>query len=104
MQGSSALLRAVAVKLSATFGDAPLQEELERLFKKEKVWYVRLEVIKAVGQLQMKKMKSSLKEMIGHPKTLLEEKALAILSLVNMYDEISAEDLRRSESKATAQA
>lgn len=94
MQGSSALLRAVAVKLSATFGDAPLQEELERLFKKEKVWYVRLEVIKAVGQLQMKKMKSSLKEMIGHPKTLLEEKALAILSLVNMYDEISAEDLR----------
>lgn len=95
MRGSNAWLRAMGVRLSAEFGDAPLQDELLRLLKEEKVWYVRLEVIKAIGQLHVKAAQSLLKELIAHPRTLVEERALAILALVNMYDSVGEEDFQQ---------
>lgn len=94
MRGTNALLRSLAIQLSGTYGDAPLQDELARLLKTEKVWYVRLEVIKAIGLLRMQDMRSDLKEIIGNPKTLAEEKVAAILSLLTMYDSIENEELK----------
>lgn len=93
MRAPNALLRSVAVKLATFFGDAPLKDEIARLLKEEKVWYVRLEVIQAVGKLHMYAFKSELKEIIGNPRTLAEEKAAAIVSLVSMYDTIEREEL-----------
>lgn len=94
MRGSNALLRSVAVKLASSYGDAPLKNELMRLLKEEKVWYVRLDVIQAVGMLRLFEAKSDLKEIIGHPRTLTEEKAAAIGALVNMYDTVDHEELQ----------
>ncbi len=94
LRGSNALLRSVAVHVAATFGDAPLQDELERLLKEERVWYVRLEVIKAVGFLRMTGLCNRLKEIVGNPKTLIEEKAAAITSLVHMYDALDDAELQ----------
>jgi HEAT repeat protein len=95
LRSSNALLRSIAVKLATTYRDAPLKVEIARLLKEEKVWYVRLEVIQAVGMLRMHELKGELKEIIGNPRTLVEEKASAIVALVSMYDTIEREELLR---------
>lgn len=93
LSGSNSMLRAVAVTLAAGFGDLPLQEEIARLLKEEKVWYVRLELIKAAGQLRMKAVRQQLMDIIGHSRTLAEEKVAAIVSLVNMYEAVGEKEL-----------
>jgi HEAT repeat protein len=94
LRGSNAHLRSLAVTLAATFGDLPLQEELAHLLKEEKVWYVRLELLKAAGQLRMTAAKETLKLIVGHPHTLAEEKVAAIVALVNMYEAIDEEEFQ----------
>ncbi len=93
LRGSNALMRSIAVKLSASYGDAPLKDEIARLLKEEKVWYVRLDVIQAAGMLRMHESKADLAEIIGNPRTLAEEKAAAIVALVSMYDSIERQEL-----------
>jgi HEAT repeat protein len=94
LKGSNAMLRSLAVKLAASYGDAPLQDELKRLLKEEKVWFVRLEVIQAIGALRMTSVRNDLKEILAHPKTMAEEKAAVIFSLIQMYDKLSPEELK----------
>lgn len=93
MRGSNAFLRSLAIKLSINYGDGPLQEELIRLLKEEKVWFVRLEVIQAIGALKIKCARNALKDIIIQPKTLVEEKSAAIIALISMYESISKEEL-----------
>lgn len=93
MHGSNSLLRSVAISLAATYGDFPLQHEIARLLREEKVWYVRLELIKAIGQLRMTDLKEELIRIIGNPQTLAEEKAAAIVSFINMYEKIEDREL-----------
>ncbi len=93
LRGSNAFLRSLAVKLSLNYGDEPLQRELLRLLKEESVWFVRLEVIRAVGVLRIKQAKKMVQDIVAHSRTLAEEKASAILALVNMYDKVSKEEL-----------
>ncbi len=102
MRGSNSWLRAVAVRLAASFGDTPLQDELLRLLHEERIWYVRLEVLHAIGQLRMKSAHSKLKEIIAHSKTLPEERGQAILALAHMVEEISEEDLQKLISSPRA--
>lgn len=95
LQGSNALLRSIAIKLSAQYGDAPLRKELLRLLKEEKIWFVKLEAIGAIGALKMTEAKKPLQDMIANPKTMAEEKAAAILALAGMYEKISFEELNQ---------
>jgi HEAT repeat protein len=93
LRGTNSMIRALSVGLAAGYGDLPLQEELARLLEEETVWSVRLELIKAAGQLRMKETKNRLIEIISHPRTLAEEKVAAIVSIVNMYDSIDDKEL-----------
>ncbi|HEX2580315.1 MAG TPA: HEAT repeat domain-containing protein [Rhabdochlamydiaceae bacterium] len=93
LRESNALLRLIAVRFSAQYGDGPLQEELKRMLTEEKVWFVRLEVIRAIGQLRITALRDELKEMIVDKNTLIEEKAEAIIALVQMYDGVRESDL-----------
>ncbi len=93
LRGSNSLLRSLGVSLAAAYGDLPLQEEIARLLNEEKVWQVRLELIKAAGQLRMKETKERLIEIVAHPRTLAEEKATAIISLVMMTESVEDKEL-----------
>lgn len=93
LRSSSALLRLFGVRFAAHLGDGALQEELVRLIDEEQVWFVRQEVIDAVGQLRIMSQKPALVKIVANPKTLAEEKVRAILALVQMYDGVRAEDL-----------
>ncbi len=94
MRGTNALLRLIAVKFATSYGDGPLQEELKRMLTEEKVWFVRVEVIRAIGAMRILSLREPLKEIISQRKTLAEEKAEAIIALVQMYDAVRPSDLK----------
>ena len=95
MRGTNAMLRLIAVKFAASYGDGPLQEELKRMLTEEKVWFVRIEVIRAIGALRILSLREPLKEIISQRKTLAEEKVEAIIALVQMYDGVRPSDLKQ---------
>jgi HEAT repeat protein len=94
MRDSNAIVRAIAVQLAMGFADAPLKDEIARLMEEERVWLVRLEVIRACGQLRMKNMVPKLKAILGTLKNTFEERHLAIAALVAIHDDISLAELK----------
>lgn len=92
MRDSNAVVRSVAVQMSSNYQDAPLKDEISRLMSEEKVWVVRLEVIKAAGQMRMKDLAQKLKSLIQSEKTTVEERALAIEAICSIYDDISLDE------------
>ena len=94
MRDSNAVLRAVAVQLSCRYQDAILQKEIVHLLNKEKVWFVRLEILAALGKMKMKESAEKLREIISSEKTMHEEKAIAMEALVQMYEKINNSALR----------
>ncbi|MDN3509230.1 MAG: HEAT repeat domain-containing protein [Candidatus Neptunochlamydia sp.] len=100
LNSSNAVLRSMAVKLSPRYRDGRIIDALKRLLVSEKVWFVRLEIIQALGAMEVKEVKEPLKRIIVHSRTTAEEKGAAIASLVNTYDEVGEEELLKlSESK-----
>lgn len=93
LRSSSALLRLFGVRFAAHLGDGALQEELAHLIEEEPLWFVRQEVINAVGRLRILSMRPKLVKIVTDPKTLAEEKVQAILALVQMYDGVRGTDL-----------
>ena len=94
MKSSNAYLRSLAIKVSASYGDAPLQKQIFKMLKDEKVWYVKIEAIRAAGHLKMTAARDVLREMIANPKTIFEEKIAALIALTGMYDSIEAGELQ----------
>lgn len=89
MRDSNAVVRSVAVQMASQYRDAPLKDEIARMMQEEKVWMVRLEVIKTCGALRMKEMAPQLKSLIQSEKTTYEERLRAIEALCGIYDQIS---------------
>lgn len=89
MRDSNAVIRSVAVQMVGQYRDLPLRDEVSRMLREEKVWMVRLELIKACGILRMKETVDFLKNLIQSEKTTYEERIRAIEALCEMYDKIS---------------
>jgi HEAT repeat protein len=92
MRDSNAIIRSVAVQMATHFADAPLQDEVQRLMEEEKIWFVRLEVIKAAGVLRMKSLVPQLQAILNTHKNTFEERKLAAEALVRIYDRITLEE------------
>ena len=93
LDSSNPFLRSFAARLTPRFGDQLLQEKLIELLHRENVWFVRLEVIRALGSLHNKEIGGELEKIVANPKTLFEEKATAIIALVSLYDQIGHQEL-----------
>ncbi|EKE08598.1 MAG: hypothetical protein ACD_17C00085G0003 [uncultured bacterium] len=102
MRDSNAVIRSIAIQMAGHFRDAPLRDEIERLFYDEKVWMVRLEIIKAIGILKMKHLAPELQKLVQAAKTNLEERGLAIASLLEIYETISLEEFHTLASSNRA--
>ena len=94
MHSSNALLRAIAVQLTPHYRDRVLIEELKRLFKEEKVWFVRLEVIRALGVMEIEEMKKSFKKIIASFQSSFEEKMISMHALTLLYHQINLSELK----------
>ena len=55
--------------MASSYRDAPLKDEVERLFFDEHVWVVRLEVIKSISALKLKHLAAELQ--VEQPQTCL---------------------------------
>ncbi len=89
MRDSNAIIRSIAVQMSSSYQDAPLKDEIMRLMEEERVWVVRLEVIKAIGALKMKSLAPKLQAIVQSERATYEERQIAIEALVNIYEDIS---------------
>jgi HEAT repeat protein len=89
MRDSNAVIRSIACQMASAYHDAPLKDEIQRLIHEERVWMVRLEVIKAAGALKMKELAGPLQALVQSEKTTLEERQVAITALLEMYDDVS---------------
>lgn len=93
LQTSNAFIRSIAIQLATNYNDRVLQKEMMRLLKEEKNWYVRKDVLSAVGRMRIKEAKYDLKEIVASKAVTSEEKGVAIQSLVMMHDDISVKEL-----------
>jgi len=95
MRDTNAVIRSVAVQMSCGYGDAPLKDEIERMMVEEKVWMVRLEVIKATGVLRIRSLMPRLKVLVQSDKTMIEERHAAIQAMIQMTDSMDLEEIVR---------
>jgi HEAT repeat protein len=108
MQGTNAYIRQLAVQFTPYFADRVLIEQLSTMLYKEKIWFVRLEIIRAIGKLKATSLQKPLQKILFDPQTIDEEKTEAIIALVKMYDTIDPNDWtdllesERSESRILA--
>jgi HEAT repeat protein len=94
MKDSNAIIRSVAIQLSSSYMDKPLMDTIKKLFLEEKLWLVRLEVIKAVGKMKIIEKQKDLKEIIASDKATFEEKEIATEALVNISDNIDYYEIK----------
>lgn len=92
MRDSNAVVRSVAIQMASDYRDAPLKDEITRMMHEEKVWMVRLELIKAVGAMRMKALAPQLSQLVQSDRTTYEERQFATRALLAMYDQISLEE------------
>lgn len=95
MRDSNAVIRSVAVQMSSAYGDAALKDEVTRMLTEEKVWMVRLEVIRAAGQLRIKGVAPILQNYVVSDKAMFEERHVAIESLISIWDKIEPAEIAR---------
>lgn len=93
LQSTNAFIRSISIQLASSYNDRCLQKEILRLVKEEKNWYVRRDVIAALGRMRIKEAMYDLKEIVASRAVTSEEKGAAIQSLVMMHDDISVAEL-----------
>lgn len=79
-------IRGIAAQLSSNLRDAVIQDEIYRLFKQETVWDVRLEAIRSIGSMKMRKAHDELMALLQDPKTTAEETAAIIEALIEIWE------------------
>jgi HEAT repeat protein len=102
MQDTNYAVRSLAVKLASQFRDYPLIEEIKRLFKQEKIWSVRQQVLEAIGKMKITSLREDLEALIGSNESLATEKALAITALLELLDSINRTEIERLSSSHRA--
>lgn len=95
LRENNALIRAIAVQLSAQEQDDKLRDEIKRMFSTETSFAVRLEVIQAIGSMRIKALQPELVALLSKESTSAEEKAVAIQSLVILLDTANREEVAR---------
>ncbi|MDE3055322.1 MAG: HEAT repeat domain-containing protein [Verrucomicrobiota bacterium] len=94
MSDANAIIRLVAVQMSADYGDAPLKEEIARLLVEEKVWMVRLQAIKSAGALRIKELIPRLQTIVQSDRVTYEEREAAIEALLAIYEKLDLSEWR----------
>lgn len=95
LQSTNAFLRTVAVQFASNYNDRILQREILRLLGEEKNWFVKRELISAVGKMRLKEASAFLEEVIASQSVTNEEKVSAIQSLIAMRDDVSKNELKQ---------
>lgn len=94
LSDSNALIRRAAIELSSRLKDEILCKKIIFILNGEKNWMVYEEAIKAVGEMKITAASPELTKILTDEKSALEEKTAALISLVNMTDSVSHQQLQ----------
>ncbi len=89
----NSLVRGAAVQLCGSMRDAQLCDEIYGMFFKETNWRVYLEVIKAIGNMKIKRSQHRLLGIIANDLCSEIEKAAAIESLLALLEKIDRDKI-----------
>lgn len=95
LDSPNSLLRAISAELAGFMGDGQVCERLLSLLREERVSEVRVELIRALGRLEVASARSQLEQTVGSMTAPIEERLAAIEALVAMTDQIEEGELRR---------
>lgn len=94
MHDNSAMVRRVAIKLSASMRDAKLQDQVQAALK-DKNYDVRLAAIAAVGGMHLHAAKGELLRLLALPAITPEETEAAVAALVEMTEAMDRGEIER---------
>lgn len=92
LQDPNAVIRTVAVQLACQYRDDPLKDEITRLIKEERIWLVRLELIKSIGKMGMKNHSEFLASCLENDRSTMEEKAACTAALLSLNNNVSQKE------------
>ena len=95
LEDTHCLIRSISVQLSCDFSDQPLKRKILELYEKEKIWLVRLELIKAIGRMRLKEKETNLTSILEDERSTYDEKQAAIQSLIALHDDFSLQDIKK---------
>ena len=95
LESPNGFIRAMALQLSIRYPDEVVIEKIREMVAKERVWFVKLEAIKALGMMQVEGSRACLRKIITEDKTLDEEKEAAVIALVSSYGDMSCDEIAR---------
>jgi HEAT repeat protein len=94
LKDTNAVIRSISLQLASSYMDEPLKNEVRKLINSEKLWLVKLEVIKAIGQMKIEDQENKLEEILSSNNSTYEEKTLAIKAYVNIFNDISLDKIK----------
>lgn len=89
LSDTNSFVRWASVQLSSRLHDAKLCDAMYDVLANEKVTKVRLEAIRAVGSMNLKKALPSLMALATSDQSTAEEKLIAIESIIEMLDNVN---------------
>jgi len=95
LSSPNAIIRSVSAKFSNQYRDSKVVNALLSQVQSEKVWYVRLELIRALGQLRVTDALPLLEKIISDQRTTLDERGSAMTALCMIREDISEKDVQR---------
>lgn len=93
LASTNSYVRMIAVRLSTQFGDKRLIDMIQQMLHKESVWYVRLEIIKALARFQIQEIGPLLKEIVSSERSSIEERSIAAEALLNLHESLEQEEI-----------
>ena len=93
LNSSNAYDRHLAVKLSMAYQDLPLRNKITEMLVSEKNYFVKLMLIEAAGKMKISSCEGLLKELISSNARTIEERCIAIQSLIQLSDRPKKEEL-----------
>ena len=89
----NSLVRQAAAEVASQLPDERLQKAMLARLEVETDWETRLELVRGVGRMKIKETKPRLIEIIGNPKSTMEEKGAATESLLDMLETVPQREL-----------
>lgn len=94
LNSTNAHHRTLAIEMACRYQDPVLKKSLPILLKEEKVWQVRLCLLKAIGQLRLFDERGYLEAILTSDLSMEEERCVAIEALIQMYEGLDEKEFR----------
>lgn len=95
LKDSNSFLREISLQFCLNFGDEVLKKEILRMLNEETVYEVRKKVIEVAQRLRIEEARPILESLLDQDKISYEEKNLIASALVQFYDQVSLDDLKK---------